>query len=57
MLTMMLLSGVALWMLERLAFAILLLWGWGAIASLAAETEAALLDLWADRPQFIRVVL
>jgi hypothetical protein len=49
--------GVGLWLLERLAFAILLLWAWGALASLAIEAEAELARLWADRPDFVRVVI
>jgi hypothetical protein len=57
MLEMSLMFGLSLWLLERLAFAIILLWAWGALASLTAEAAAELTILWGDRPDWIRVVL
>ena len=53
MLEMGLMFGLSLWLLERLAFAILLLWAWGAAASLAELAAAELEQLWADRPQWL----
>ena len=49
--------GLGLWLLERLAFAILLLWAWGATASLAEDAAAELTVLWGERPDWIRVVI
>jgi hypothetical protein len=49
--------GVGLWLLERLAFAILLLWAWGATVSLADQMTAELTILWGDRPDWVRVIV
>ena len=57
MLELAVMMGVGLWLLERLAFAILLLWAWGATASLAEDAAAELTVLWGDRPDWIRVVI
>ena len=57
MFTLAVMFGVSLWLIERLAFAILLLWGWGALCSLAEDVEKQLTELWAERPQIVRAVI
>ena len=49
--------GVGLWLLERLAFAILLLWAWGAALSLTEQAATELTILWGDRPDWVRVIV
>lgn len=46
MLTLAVMMGVSLWLLERLAFAILLLWAWGVAESLAEDVQRELERTW-----------
>jgi hypothetical protein len=50
MLTTAIMVGVALWLLERLAFALLLIWMWDALTYYTREVEAGLIRLWERRP-------